>query len=122
MRVPTNLVLFNYLDRPIYEVFIDGEAGESSSAYPATGGGTISGVKLKLGPKRVTWRLGGPPGMPRNGQQIEAINEVVLDGVPPDAVYLGVHIYPDYTVELLPSRHYPKRTEKGVAMAATAAR
>ena len=47
-----------------------------------------------------------------------AKNIPVLGPVPRDAVFLGVHIYPDETVELIPTRHYPPATEKGKAMAA----
>lgn len=117
MTVTLDIVHFNYTARPIFDAFIDGKAGGTSSPYPATGGGTISGVTLTLGPKKVSWRLDGPPGTPGNGDTIVAKNSPVLTEVPKDAVYLGVHIYPDTTVELIPSRHYPRPTEKGIALA-----
>ncbi|WBS04835.1 hypothetical protein OU994_11435 [Pseudoduganella sp. SL102] len=117
MTMVFDIVHFNYTDRPIFDAFIDGKAGGTTSPYPATGGGSISGVALVSGPKKVTWRLDGPPGMPRNGHTVSAKNVPMLTGVPPDARYLGVHIYPDTTVELIPSRHYPRPTEKGVALA-----
>lgn len=110
--VTLDVVTFNYLNRPIYDVFIDGKSGDSSTAYPATGGGTITGVKLRLGPKRVTWKLDGKRGTPRSGEVVTEKNLVQLTDVPCDAVFLAIHIYPDETVELLTSRHYPDATEK----------
>lgn len=120
MTVTLDVVTFNYLNRPIYDVFIDGKAGDSSTAYPATGGSTITGVRLALGPKVVTWKLDGKRGTPRNGETVSAKNAPQLTEVPGDAVFLAVHIYPDETVELIPSRHYPRKTEKGIAMASAA--
>jgi len=48
---------------------------------------------------------------------VTAKNALELIDVPRDAVFLAVHIYPDETVELLTSRHYPDKTRKGIAMA-----
>ena len=121
MTVTLDVVTFNYWDRFISDVFIDGKGGDSSTPFPETGGSTISGVRLRLGPQEVTWTLGGRKGRPRNGEIVTAKNAPQLGPVPPDAVFLGVHIYPDETVELIPSRHYPQPTAKGEAMAAAAA-
>ena len=118
--VTLDVVTFNYWNRPILDVFVDGRAGDSSTPYPDTGGRTIAGVKLRLGPKRVTWRLDGRRGTPRNGETVVARNLVELRDVPRDAVFLAVHIYPDETVELVTSRHYPQPTAKGEAMALAA--
>lgn len=115
--VTLDVVTFNYWSRPILDVFIDGRAGDSSTPYPDTGGKTITGVKLRLGPKRVTWKLDGPRGTPRNGETVAAHNLVELRNVPKDAVFLAIHIYPDETVELITSRHYPQPTAKGESMA-----
>ncbi|MEH6434569.1 hypothetical protein [Massilia sp. DD77] len=120
MTVTLDVVYFNYLNRPIFDAFVDGKAGDRASAYPATGGSTITGVRLALGPKRVTWRLDGPAGSPRLGETVTARNQPALLEVPGDAVFLGVHIYPDETVELIPTHHYPRMTEKGEAMARAA--
>ena len=116
MKVVLNVVLFSYLDRPIFDVFIDGKVGESSDAYPSTGGGMITGVSFDLGPKKVTWRLDGPKGMPRNGETVANKNPLRLESVVPGAKYLGVHIYPDDTVDLIPSVSMPGKTARGIAM------
>lgn len=115
--VSLDVVTFNYLNRPILDVYIDGKSGDSSTAYPQTGGSTIAGVKLQLGPKLVTWKLDGKRGMARNGETVTARNALELQDVPKDAVFLAIHIYPDETVELITSQHYPRKTEKGKSMA-----
>lgn len=117
MTVSLDVVTFNYWDRFIYDVFVGGEGGDSSTPYPATGGSTIVGARFKPGPQKVTWKLDGEEGMPRNGEMVTAKNSPVLGPVPSDAVFLAVHVYPDETVELIPTRHYPRATEKGRAMA-----
>ena len=119
-NVTLDVVTFNYWNRPIFDVFVDGKSGDSSTAYPATGGSTITGVKLRTGPKTVTWRLDGRRGTPRNGETVTAKNAPELVNVPRDHVFLAVHIYPDETVELITSRHYPQATAKGEAMALAA--
>ena len=121
-NVTLDVVTFNYWNRPIFDVFVDGKSGDSSTAYPETGGSTITGVKLKTGPKTVTWKLDGKRGTPRNGETVTAKNAPHLVNVPSDHVFLAVHVYPDETVELITSRHYPQATAKGEAMALAASR
>ena len=113
MTVTLDVVLFSYLDRPIFDVFMNGDVGHGSGVYPQTGGGTISGVQLKLGQQKVTWRLGGPEGMPRNGETVAAKNMPELKDVPRNARYLAIHIYPDDTVELVPAEYYPHISSRG---------
>jgi hypothetical protein len=117
MKATLNVVLFNYLNRPIFDVFIDGKVGRGSDAYPATGAGIITGVPFDLGPKTVTWRLDGPKGTPRNGDTISNKNPLRLDTVTQGAKYLGVHIYPDDTADLTTSIGIPDLHPRGVAMA-----
>ncbi|WBS04821.1 hypothetical protein OU994_11350 [Pseudoduganella sp. SL102] len=117
MTVTLDIVYFNYLDRPIYNASIDGKASRSLDPFPETGGSTISGVSLSIGPKVVSWILDGPAGAPRNGEKVSAKNSLHLSDIPDDAQYLSIHIYPDETVELIPSRHYPRATERGISSA-----
>lgn len=113
VTVTLDVVLFSYLDRPIFDVFINGKAGDSSGVYPQTGGSTVSGVQIPLGEQRITWRLDGPEGMVGNGETVTAKNTPVLKDVPSNARYLAMHIYPDDTVELLPAAHYPDVSPRG---------
>ena len=114
MKVVLNVVVFSYWDRPIFEVNIDGKVDEASGAYPNTGKGVTGGVPLTLGPKKVTWRLGGPEGLPRNGDTLVNKNPLELVDVLPGAKYLGIHIYPDETVELSTSVGRPEPSAKGL--------
>jgi hypothetical protein len=113
------VVLFSYLDRPIFDVLLSGFDIGVSGAWAGNfpGGGSMSGVSVKYGPHKVSWRLGGPEGMARNGETVRAANEPVLARPPADHRFLCVHVYPDDTVELVTSVHFPNKTERGIAMA-----
>jgi len=113
MRVVLDMVVFSYLDRPIFEVNVDGKGDEVSDVYPRTGKGTTTGVEFTLGPKKVSWTLSGPKGMPRNGEIVHNKNSLELTKVSPGAKFLSVHIYPDDTVELLTSVHFPQVSARG---------
>lgn len=114
-RIVLNVVLFSYLDRPIFDVYIDdGGFGDTSGPYPNTGKGVIAGVSLTLGPKKVSWRLDGPEGTPRNGETVVNKNTLELTDIVPGAKYLGVHIYPDETVEFSTSVGRPDFSAKGL--------
>ena len=118
MKVVLNVVVFSYWDRPIFEVNIDGKGDEASGAYPNTGKGVTGGVPLTLGPKKVTWRLGGPEGLPRNGDTLVNKNNLELVDILPGAQYMGIHIYPDETVELSTSVGRPGPSAKGLNVVA----
>lgn len=113
MRVVLDLVVFSYLDRPIFEVNVDGKGDEVSGVYPRTGKSTTTGVEFNLGPKKVTWRLDGRKGTPRNGEVVQNKNPLELTQVLPGAQFLAVHIYPDDTVELVTSVHFPHASARG---------
>jgi len=115
MRVVLDMVLFNYLDRPIFAVSVDGMGYEVSGAYPETGKTTTTGVEFELGPKIVSWKLDGPKGKPRNGETVQNKNtlELTRNQIVPGAKFLSVHIYADDTVELITSVHFPQVSARG---------
>jgi hypothetical protein len=47
-----NVVLFNYLNRPIFELLIDGTVDASSDAYPGAGTGIMTEFGISLGQKK----------------------------------------------------------------------
>jgi len=99
----------DYLERPIFDIRLNGiEIG--------SGGALMTGVSIKLGPQVISWRLGGPKGMPGNGDTVKATNIPELKSVDSQFHYLGVHIYPDSTVEVIPERFWPEKTERGEAI------
>lgn len=94
----------SYIERPIFEVKLNGiEIG-------AGGGGLMTGVAVPLGPQVITWRDAG------TGETTKAINQPVLSRPDSKTHYLGVHIYPDNTVEVIPEHYWPEKTEKGEAI------
>lgn len=103
--------IYNYLNRSIFDIYLNKKDIGVASAFG--GGGLMTGVKVPLGPQSVSWRLGGPKDMEGNGDTVHAANTLVLEAPPATHRYLGVHIYPDYTVELLPEEFWPEATERG---------
>lgn len=121
MKASFDVVLFNYLNRPIFELLIDGTIDGSSDKYPGTGSGVMMGISLALGAKKVTWRLSGPPGTKNNGDTVTSKNNPELVSIR-GGKYLGIHVYPDYTVELIPSVGFPQVSERGQLEMAEAGR
>lgn len=115
-----DLVTFSYWNRPIFDVFINGEGGDDAPAYPATNDSPMFSLPLVLGPQYVTFRLGGQEGMQRYGATVIAKNVPRLIDVEPTARFLGLHVYPDATVELIPTLDFPRQTAKGKVLAAGA--
>lgn len=107
-----DVTLFSYLDRSIFDVYLNGKDIGVVSAFGG-GGGLMTGVAVPLGQQAVTWRLGGPEGMPGNGETVKAVNQPVISRQDRKATYLGVHIYPDNTVELVPETYWPEMTQRG---------
>jgi hypothetical protein len=107
--------LYSYLERPIHDVYLNGRFIGDAAGQPHRGaGGVITGVPVPLGSQVVTWKLDGPEGMPGNGDQVIAANQPILERPDPKLTYLGVHIYPDNTVELAPEQFWPEKTERGM--------
>jgi hypothetical protein len=116
MRVLLNISLFSYLDRPIFDVMMNGTDFMSASDHAFYGSNSVMLLQpLTLGPQIVTWILDGPDGTPRNGELVTAKNKPVLSEVPEDVKWLALHIYDDNTVEIKLSKGSPDelKTERG---------
>jgi hypothetical protein len=111
--ITLDVVLFSYLDRPIFDVLVGNRNIGVAGPFPHSGRGTMSGMQFTLGSQKVTWTLDGPEGMARNGEVVTAKNQPELKNIPPGARYLAVHIYPDDTVEFLFSEHFPGLSQQG---------
>jgi hypothetical protein len=113
-EVVLDVVLFSYLSRPIFDVYLNGSDIGVASSY---GGGraVMTAVTIPLGPQTLTWRLDGPAGTAGNGDTVTVKNSLsfTADQIPADSHYLGVHIYPDGTAELVSSVNFPEPTPKG---------
>jgi hypothetical protein len=107
--IAMNVALFGYQDRPIFDVYLNGIDIGVSAGQPFRGNaGIMLGVDITPGPQIITWRDGA------TGITSKAVNQPIFTD-PGDAYgYLGVHIYPDNTVELVPDKHSPEKTTKGL--------
>ncbi len=111
-----DVVMLSYYERPIFDVQLNGiEIGAGANPPQRGNGGLMTGVPIQLGAQKITWRLDGPKGMPGNGDTVTAANIPDFKDPGPDYSYLGVHVYPDNTVELVPEKFWPERTAKGEA-------
>lgn len=101
-----DVVLFSYLDYGIFDVFAN---GQWVGLAPAYGGGTglITGVKLQLGSQKVKWRHAG------TGETFTSLNALDFQVKDSRLTYLGIHIYPDQTVEYVASEGWPHSTDRG---------
>ncbi|SFG12101.1 hypothetical protein SAMN05518865_108204 [Duganella sp. CF458] len=120
-EIVLSVVLFSYMNRPIFDVLLNGSDIGAAIAYGG-GGGIMTGETIPFGPQKLSWCLGGPEGMPRNGDTVIAKNALAIsrDQVPPNSRYLGVHIYPDDTAELTFAEYIPERTPRGESILAEA--
>jgi hypothetical protein len=121
-KVVVNVVVFNYLNRPIFDVYLNGAMIGGSASLPNSPYGqfgTVGGVTVPLGPQTLTWRLDGPKGTPRNGETDSAKNSLVItpEQIPSDVHSLGVHIYPDNTAELIFSQDVLEQSKRGLGYA-----
>lgn len=108
MTVYLNISIFSYLDRPIFDVYMNKTDFMGASAHAFYGSnGVMLSQPITLGPQKVTWRLDGPEGMPRNGETVTAKNTLELSVIPAGVKWIALHIYADDTVELAFSKGTP---------------
>lgn len=107
------VVMYSHLDRPIHDIIFNGTDLGVANKYGGTG--TITGVRIPFGIQTLTWDLGGPEGMARNGEQVKMKNEIVIspEQIPPGTRYIGLHLYPDDTAEITFAEFIPERTARG---------
>lgn len=107
MTVTLDVVLFSYLDRPIFDVLVGKRDVGIAGEYPRSGRGTMMGMQFPFGPQKVTWRFTD------TGETVVAKNTPELKDVPRNARYLAIHIYPDSAVEFIYTEHFPELSERG---------
>lgn len=112
-EVVLNVVLYSYLDRVITDIIFNGTDLGVANKYGGTG--TVTGVRIPLGMQTLKWTLGGPKGTPRNGEQVQMKNKLVLSAaqIPQGTRYVGLHLYPDGTAEVTFAEYIPDRTVRG---------
>lgn len=107
------LVMYSYLDRPIYDIVFDGTGIGVANKYGGTG--IITDVRIPFGIQTLRWNLDGPEGAARNGELVEVKNKIVItpEKIPSGSRYIGLHLYPDHTAEVTFAEGIPERTERG---------
>ena len=103
-----NVVVFNYLPRPLADVYVNGQhvgAGYGEFGPGGTGGSISCCHKVKVGSVKVDWVLDGRADDPLTGKKMSASGE--LKEIKPGADYLGVYLYPDGTVALDTAKGIP---------------
>lgn len=104
-----DVALHSYLDRPIFDVYLNGVDIGVAAGQPHRGaGGLMTGVAVQLGPQVISWRDAG------TGNTFKAKNQPILSRPDHKMSYLGVHIYPDNTVEVIPEPFWPEKTPCGL--------
>lgn len=105
--------VFSYIDRVIIDISFNGTGLGVMNRYGGTG--TITDVYIPFGIQALKWTLDGPEGTPRNGEIITPKNQLVIspEQIPSGTRYLGIHLYPDDTVEFTFAEGIPERTARG---------
>ena len=108
-----NVEVISYIDHVITNIFFNGTPLGVMNRYGATG--TIAGVQIPFGVQTLHWELDGPEGTPRIGEVVTAKGPLVIspEQIPPGTRYLGIHLYPDDTVEFTCSDGPPEVTARG---------
>lgn len=122
MSIVLDVSMFSYIERPIFEVLLNGKDIGATLGYGFYGANSvIVDMAIPLGPQVVTWRLGGPLDDPRSGQIVRAKNTPLLTDVPKGTKWLAVHVYDDNTVELALSKGSPDElsTQRGMKIIET---
>lgn len=108
-----NVEMYSYLDRPIFDIIFNGTDLGVMNSYGGTG--TITGVRIPFDIQTLHWTLDGPKGFARNGEVVQMKNVLIIsaDEIPPLTRYIGLHLYPDETVEMSFAQFIPERTSRG---------
>ena len=101
-RATLNTSLYSYLDRPIFDVYVN---GKDFGVAPAQGfygsNGVMLGQSIILGAQKVTWRYAD------SGETAIAKNIPIFNEIPKYIKWLALHIYDDNTVEFTFSKGTP---------------
>jgi len=114
------VALFSYQDRAIFDVKVGAEKiGSAGKFFPLSKPRLKIGVLLAEGPQPITWMVAAEGS---GVQAVKARNTPALSGLTADTRFLGVHIYPDNSVEFTLSAGYPVYTDRGKAISDQAQR
>lgn len=115
-EINIDVVLYSFLDRHIFDIHLNNTDIGIASKYGSTS--VVTGVTVPMGEQKLSWRLDGPEGTPRNGDTVVLKNKVILKAsdIPSNAAYMGIYIYPDETAEFTFSQYIPRNSVRGAAI------
>jgi hypothetical protein len=116
------VVMYSYLDRPIFAITFNDEALGAAGPYGTTS--MVTGVTVPMGKQKLVWTVDGPEGRPGNGDVFSLKNNVVIsaEAIPAHSDYLGLYLYPDNTAEITFHHYMPGHTPRGEALRKAAGR
>jgi len=108
-----NVEMISYVDHVITNIIFNGTDLGVMNKFGATG--TIAGVRIPFGIQTLRWELDGPEGTPRIGEIVTLKNQLVVlpEQIPAGTRYLGLHLYPDDTAEIIFSESVPEVSARG---------
>lgn len=111
--IELDLVMYSYLSRPIYDIIFNRTALGVANKYGGTG--ILTDVWIPFGRQSLRWNLDGPDGTARNGELVKSKNSLIISAemIPSSSRYIGLHLYPDDTVEVTFARSIPTVSERG---------
>ena len=121
-KITLTVVMYSYLDRPIFDISLNDEALGAAGAYGSTS--LVTGVTVPMGKQKMEWTLGGPKGKAGNGDVVSLKNNVVISAaeIPPHSDYMGLYLYPDNTAEITFHKYIPEHSKRGEALLKAAGR
>lgn len=107
------VVMYSYLDRPIFDIKLNDEPLGAANAYGTTS--MVTGVTVHIGKQILVWTLGGPEGKPGNGEVVTLKNDIAIsaDAIPGNSAYMGLYLYPGDTAEFTFERYMPGHSARG---------
>ena len=112
-EITLTVVMYSFLDRPIFDILLNGRDLGVASAYGTTS--MVTGVTVPMGEQNFSWRLDGPKGQPRNGETVTLKNKVIIkpSDIPSNTAYMGLYLYPDDTAEFIFTEFMPGHSIRG---------
>lgn len=121
-EITITVVMYSYLDRPIFDIKLNDEPLGAANAFGTTS--MVTGVIVPMGKQKLVWTLGGPEGKAGNGEVVANKNNVAVSAgtIPAHSDYMGLYLYPDYTAEITFHQYMPGHTARGEALMKAAGR
>ena len=121
-EITLTVVMYSYLDRPIFDIKLNEEPLGAANAFGTTS--MVTGVTVPMGKQKLVWTLDGPEGKAGNGDVAANKNNLVIsaNAIPAHSDYMGLYLYPDNTAEITFHQYMPGHSARGEALMKAAGR